>query len=62
MDEIKIGSVVTFIRDYRLYTVIELFETIYKIKKANIKDNETGDVVNDILLSELELAPAGARL
>ena len=56
MEEIKIGSIVIFLKDFRLYTVIELFETAYKIKKANIKDNETGVVVNDILLSELKLA------
>lgn len=55
MEEIKIGSIVSFIQDFRLYTVIDLSETVHRIKKAKIKDNETGDVINEVMFSDLKL-------
>jgi hypothetical protein len=54
MEEIIVGSSVIFLLDRREYTVTAIYEN--RIRKADIKDNETGDNVLKVLLDDLILA------
>lgn len=50
-----VGSIVIFIRDYRMYTITSVYENEYGVSRADISDNETGDTVQQILFDDLEL-------